>query len=392
MDPTTGCVLQILTEELDAGRVIYRSLAATSVFSVTKNRAGYFWKSTAFVTRKLRDLYEEGPGSLCDPSASASGPQAYSRRLYGTPKNRDLAPYLGRLVARYARQKIRDYTELNQWSLAYRFARTNVQGVVPDMTPFRFHEITPPRDRFWADPFPMRVDGRYHVLFEELEFKKPKGRICGLEIGPDGPVGEPVRVLDLPYHVSYPYTFEWQGDRFMIPESVANRTVELYRAVRAPYEWKLDRVLLRDVSLVDASVVEIEGLWWMFAGAVARGGSRGDELNLYYADSPLGPWHPHRRNPVLSDVRHSRPAGRPFEIDGRWYRPAQDCSNRYGYAISLQRIVRLNPGEYQDETITRLTPDWNERAIATHTINAIDGLTVISVQMRRRSLGLRNGR
>ncbi len=31
----------------------------------------------------------------------------------------------------------------------------------------------------------MHIDGRYYVLFEELEFESPKGRICGIEIGPE---------------------------------------------------------------------------------------------------------------------------------------------------------------------------------------------------------------
>lgn len=383
-EPTTGAILQILSEDLDAGRVIYRSQASTSLFSVTKNRTGYFWKSSAFAIRKLRDLYDDGPSSLCDPEPNAGAPQAYSRRLYVAPKNRELAPHLRRLVARYARQKWRDLTEIEQWSLAYRFAPNETTGIVPDMAPWRFQKLIPPRDRFWADPFPMRVDGKYHVLFEELEFRSPKGVICGMEIGPNGPVGEPVKVLERPYHLSYPYTFEWQGERFMIPESVANKTVELYRAVKAPYEWEFDRVLLENVRLVDATVVEINGLWWMFAGAVSRGGSRGDELNLYYADCPLGPWKPHRRNPVISDVRHARPAGRPFQVGGQWYRPTQDCSRRYGYAIALRRILWVNPTELVEETVTRLTPDWDPRAIATHTINAVDGLTFVDVQMRRR--------
>jgi hypothetical protein len=383
-EPTTGAILQILSEDLDAGRVIYRSQASTSLFSVTKNRTGYFWKSSAFAIRKLRDLYDDGPSSLCDPEPNAGAPQAYSRRLYVAPTNRQLAPHLRRLVGRYARQKWRDLTEIEQWSLAYRFAPNETTGIVPDMAPWRFQTLMPPRDRFWADPFPMRVDGKYHVLFEELEFRAPKGVICGMEIGPNGPVGDPVKVLERPYHLSYPYTFEWQGERFMIPESVANKTVELYRAVNAPYEWEFDRVLLENVRLVDATVVEINGLWWMFAGAVSRGGSRGDELNLYYADSPLGPWKPHRRNPVISDVRHARPAGRPFQVGGQWYRPTQDCSRRYGYAIALRRILWVNPNELLEETVTRLTPDWDSRAIATHTINAVDGLTFVDVQMRRR--------
>jgi hypothetical protein len=71
-------------------------------------------------------------------------------------------------------------------------------------------------------------------------------------------------------------------------------------------------------------------------------------------------------------------------VGGQWYRPAQDCSRRYGYAIALRRILWVNPNELVEETVSRLTPDWDARAIATHTINAVDGLTFIDVQMRRR--------
>jgi len=383
-EPVTGSVLQILSEDLDAGRVIYRSHASTARLSVTKNRAGYFWKSSAFVIRKLRELHERGPEALCDPDATLAGPRPYSRPLYLTPGNRELAPHLWRLARRYAREKVHEFTELDQWTLAYQLAPDSACGNVPDMAPFRFRRLVPPADRFWADPFPLHLGDRYFVLFEELEYRAPKGRICGIEIGKQGPIGDPVRVLERDYHLSYPYTFEWRGELFMIPETAANRTVELYRAVRAPYEWALDRVLLTDVSLVDATVTEIDGRWWMFAGSVARGGSRCDELNLYFADSPLGPWRPHRRNPVVSDVRRARPAGRLFQIDGQWYRPAQDCSRRYGYAVALQRIVRLDPERFEEVTVGALTPEWAPGVVATHTVNAVDGLTVIDAQVRRR--------
>ena len=383
-EPTTGAVLQILSEDLDAGRVIYRSQAATSRYSVTKNRHGYFWKASTFVIRKLRDLYEEGSAALTDPDPNAGAPVAYSRRLYLTPGNSELSPYLGRLATRYAREKIRERTGIDQWQLAYRFAPGTASGDVPDMTPFRFRSIVPPADRLWADPFPLHIDGKYYVLYEELEFNAPKGRICGIELNEKGPVGQPVRVLERPYHLSYPYTFEWGGELYMIPESVANKSVDLFRAVKAPYEWVHDRTLLEGVALVDATVVEIDGRWWMFAGAITRGGSRGDELNLYYADTPVGPWIPHRRNPVISDVRHARPAGRPFKVGESWYRPAQDGSRRYGYAVALRKIIRLDEREFVEETVSRLTPDWDRSALATHTINAVDGLTVIDVQRRRR--------
>ena len=55
--PVTGSVLQILTEDLDNGRVIYRSWSPTSDrFSVKANRNNLYWKSSAFVIRKLKDL------------------------------------------------------------------------------------------------------------------------------------------------------------------------------------------------------------------------------------------------------------------------------------------------------------------------------------------------
>ncbi|MGI8919832.1 MAG: hypothetical protein ACR2H6_14665, partial [Pyrinomonadaceae bacterium] len=53
-DPVTGSMLQILNEQLDNGRVIYRSGAATiNRFSVKKNNNNYYWKTSAFVMRKL---------------------------------------------------------------------------------------------------------------------------------------------------------------------------------------------------------------------------------------------------------------------------------------------------------------------------------------------------
>jgi hypothetical protein len=152
------------------------------------------------------------------------------------------------------------------------FGSKSSTGNVPDLSPFRFKWIVPPIDRFWADRSAASMADTTCVRGAGL--RSPKGRICGFELDEKGVVGEPVPVLERDYHLSYPYTFEWNGDRFMIPESVANTTVDLYRAVRAPYEWKFERTLLNDVRLVDATVVEIDGRWWMFAGAVSRGGSR----------------------------------------------------------------------------------------------------------------------
>ena len=109
-----------------------------------------------------------------------------------------------------------------------------------------------------------------------------------------------------------------------------------------------------------------------------------DELHLYHADSPLGPWTPHRRNPVKSDVRSSRPAGRLYRQADGLYRPAQDCSQRYGHSLVLNRVTRIDPDQYSEVEVSRILPGWEESVLATHTCNRLDDLTVLDCLLRRR--------
>lgn len=55
----------------------------------------------------------------------------------------------------------------------------------------------------------------------------------------------------------------------MMPEGQASRALRLYRAVEFPLKWEFDRVLV-DRPLVDATLVEWEGRWWLFASDHVR--------------------------------------------------------------------------------------------------------------------------
>jgi hypothetical protein len=65
-------------------------------------------------------------------------------------------------------------------------------------------------------------------------------------------------------------------------------------------------------------------------------------------------------------------------------RPAQDCSVRYGYAITLHRILRLNASEYREEPVARIDPCWTAGLRGTHTLNAVPGLVVLDGRLVRR--------
>ena len=156
-------------------------------------------------------------------------------------------------------------------------------------------------------------------------------------------------MLERDYHLSYPFLVEEDGRLYMIPETAHNNTVEIYRCVEFPGRWELERVLLKDVYCADATLHREGDKWWMFANAAARGEEINDELFLFSADKLLGDWQPHRRNPVKSDVRSARPAGRLYRRGERLYRPGQICTPHYGAGIALHRVTRLNHDEYLEE-------------------------------------------
>jgi hypothetical protein len=378
-DDVTGSTLEILAPEPDARRVIYRSWASTYKYSVWKNRANYYRKSASFVLRKLRDLHEYGPAALQeDPDRQLFRP--YDGRRYEIPGNAQMLRLLGRLAARILGRGLTDLFFFGQWFLAYKLGKdVRPAGTLHDLKP-----LLPPKDRLWADPFPVEEDGRYFIFIEELPYRTQKGHIAVIEMDQTGVVKPPVTVLEKEYHLSYPFLFKWRGVHYMIPETSSNRTIELYRAAAFPSRWELEGVLMEDIRAADVTLEEVDGTWWMFMTVGVPGASASDELFLFHADSPLGPWKPHRRNPVKSDVRSSRPAGRLFRHEGQLYRPAQDGSVFYGYAVVINRVLRLTSTEFVEEEVSRILPGWMRGLERNHTFNRAGRLTVLDGYVRRR--------
>ena len=240
-----------------------------------------------------------------------------------------------------------------------------------------FTPVPMPGDRFYADPFLVPDGDRLWLFVEDGHRATKKGVIRCIEVRADGSLGESHVVLECRYHLSYPFVFQRDGAWFMLPETSGNRTVELWRAVEFPWHWKLERVLLSDVLAVDSTLLEHEGRLWLFAGMSDTPGAAQDELCVFHADSLDGEWRPHPRNPVVSDVRHARPAGPFFREGGRLYRPGQDCSGSYGSAFWLHRVERLDEHAYQETPVRRIETSWRRGLVATHTLHRAGGFDAI---------------
>jgi hypothetical protein len=380
--PTSGAVLQILSDELDGGELLFRSTSATNQPYVSRNLESYNWKAMLFIPRMLKRLHAQGPEQFfAYVRACNKHPDFYSGPLFTTPGNGKMMLLFLGSAGRFLWKKIRELFFLEQWQLLYCQSPSNG----PALSMRRFKRLVPPKDRFWADPHVIDRNGESYVFFEELPFDTGKGHISVVRIDEHGTVSEPHVVLEKNYHLSYPFVFEHNGETYMIPETLENHAIELYVCRHFPDRWEFVMNLMEDVQAVDATVFQHEGRWWLLANFLEHPGvSPLDELFAFHADTfPTTDWLPHALNPVVSAVTSSRPAGPVFEHNGSLYRPSQNSAGRYGRATNLQEIVALTPDEYSERLTSAITPDWDDNLLGTHTLSFSDRLTVIDGEFRR---------
>jgi hypothetical protein len=227
-----------------------------------------------------------------------------------------------------------------------------------------------------ADPFAVERGGVLYVLFEDYDKVLGIGSIQYLSIGADGRVSDPEAVLDTGLHTSYPFLLEHDGSVFMLPETSAAGELVLFEAEQFPSRWRRVTALLPGIPVVDASVIDYEGRWWMFATR----SDYGDNHNLFIWHAPelTGPWLPHFANPVKTDVRSSRSGGTPFVVDGTLYRPTQDGSRVYGGRVVVNRVDVLTPRAFGEQPVAILEPQSGSAyPDGLHTLSAAGSRTIV---------------
>ena len=379
-NPVSGAVLQVLTEELDAGKVLYKGLFATQAgISHALNRVQPYWGASTFMIQKLRELHDCGWEHV-ERNAVKPAPYQGKKRIYSTPSNAQMLRWLVPLLAAKALRRLTRRPMVRHWRIAMRVGGTPVPNSTspPDMSGLDW--IESPRGHFYADPFVVEADGKRWVYFEDFDYATQLGSIACAEVR-DGELGEALPVLDRPYHLSYPCVFRDNGTWYMVPESAAAGTVQLYRCTRFPNQWEFERELLRGFA-VDTTVWIEDGMYWFF---VTYWDPRGNaiQLWLYWAGSLDGAWTPHPANPISTDVRSARGGGAIFRHEGKLYRPSQDCSGEYGRSMTLNEVVVMDREHYREEPRVTLDPMWMKGLVGTHTysragtVEVIDGKTQV---------------
>lgn len=229
--------------------------------------------------------------------------------------------------------------------------------------PFSFHndnisnpiltrnDITDVPAGFVADPFLIHKNDTYFLFFEVLNGKNGQGDI-GLATSRNYLNWSYKQIiLDEPFHLSYPYVFEWKNEYYMIPETNQVKSIRLYKANDFPYNWSLVKTLIDGKNFVDNSIFFYNDTWWILTETFVRNNNN-DNLHLYYSDELTGLWTEHPKSPIImGDANISRPGGNVIVFDNRIVRYAQDCDPYYGNQVWAFEITALTKQTYEEHKV-----------------------------------------
>ena len=367
-NPISGAVLQRLTEGLDGGVILRSCCVKTTLYSYKKNLTNVLKASVAMPALVCKDILNGQAEYINGPSCSTSAP------VYTLPTNLEVLVFAAKCVKAWIEDQFRGLTTVDSWNVG--LVKAPIQSFIePDFKPDIRWLPYKRKKMFIADPFIEKSGEETDLLVEEFDYDLNRGYIVRVRAHQDGQLTiSPV--LDNKRHLSYPYVLRHGGRTYVIPESSAAREIVLYRVDEPDRRLTKVCTLVANFAAVDASIVEHEGRWWMFATDAE--GPTDSNLHIWHAAELEGPWYAHEVNPVKLDVRSSRPGGTPFHHNGVLYRPAQNCSVTYGGSATLNRVLRLTPTEFHEEPVRELSHDKNGvYRFGFHTLAAGDGVTVV---------------
>ena len=253
-----------------------------------------------------------------------------------------------------------------------------------EQTPFRLIEDKklksvqwlkhPYRDRWFADPFILRVTEAEIVVFvEECLIGNPKGILSELIVDRESKQLKCRHVLlELETHLSYPQILIDRGKIYVCPENGASGRLYIYEYSEGEHRL-INPVCILQENLGDATIVKSDCGYYLLA---TRYPLLFEDALLYHSNSLFEPFTLVSDMPVEKARSCARPGGAFFYSEGQLYRPAQDCMARYGSALSIMKVGSLSE-PLEEELVFRIVPNSFRYNLGIHTLNFGDGICVV---------------
>ena len=245
----------------------------------------------------------------------------------------------------------------------------------------RAQTIPNPPGHFLADPFVLSDHQHSYCFVEDYNYQDARACISVYELHSEGStrIGPVIRE---PFHLSFPFLFQYQSRHYLCPESSANREIRLYECTALPDQWVFKKTLMRNIAAADTMLLEHDGRWWLLTNIdSAEGGNYGSELHVFYASEPItDAWTPHPQNPVIVDPTRARNGGLLFEGSAIYRVSQRQGFDAYGQSAAINRITALTPSVYQEEVVATIEPKFFPHIKGTHHLHSDGRFTVFDYQ------------
>lgn len=374
----TRSVLKNVGSTLEKGQILYFSKSMTQWKSVHQNINLLYWKSNNYIPRLL-NLWTKNGDTWFWNFVKSKNYEAYVIPKGYLPNNATMLMWGIKQLRKLIYKNLRALFYFEQWQIWIlstsdkEFKTSNKNWI----------KLKPSKTLFWADPHIIKKGSQTYIFIEEYVYQKQKGHISVAEINQAGFIKLPELILEKTYHLSYPFILEHRGTYYMIPETRANKTIQLYRSTEFPYKWEFVKNLMINIHAVDSTLLYYNDRWWIFANVISnKGMSSLDELFVFYADNLFSnDWVSHKLNPVISDVTRARPAGAFFTENGKLYRPSQFSTKIYGTGVNINEVIELTTDSYH-EVINRTIDFSGQDSIrGVHSFSRNEELTVVDVNV-----------
>ncbi|HZO11480.1 MAG TPA: hypothetical protein VFB48_05130, partial [Nitrososphaeraceae archaeon] len=362
----TGFTIQQLTEELDGGNVLFRGNLNTKFFYLL-NQAALYEKSNFYLKKMLSDI----AATRKLPHKLPTFP--YYNRLYKLPTLLVQVKYVTSLTYAISK-KIFDrsvFKKSERWGVAFNF------GDWKELVMWRGIKIKNPPNHFLADPFVVSTEDENYCFVEDYDYQKSRGCISVYKLTEKDSekIGE---AIIEPFHMSYPCVFQYKSKYYICPETCENKDMRLYECESFPLKWKLKKIIMSNISAVDTTIFEKDGMWWLFTTIDPTNvGDIFSELHIFFSDNPLtDDWIPHKMNPIFVDSVKARMGGILFD-EGVVYRVSQQQGfDTYGKSCAINHIRHLTKHHYEENMVFMIEPNFFRRLKGTHHLHSNGKVTV----------------
>lgn len=375
-EPSSGFIIQVLSEELDGGAVVVRGNVMTAN-TWTSNRQRVLKKSNVFLLKLLDEIAATGQLSKSEDIV------LHDRVLYKMSSPKPLVKYICVIwVPLIIRQILKRFKllKVSRWGVSYAWHDNFSKSL------WRYKEIANPKAGFFADPFVSHFEQRDIIFLEDFNYTEGKGKISAVEVG----CGEEKNlgvVLEEDFHLSFPFVFEDSGRLFMVPESHEAKQIRLYECVNFPMEWRLKQVLMENVCAADSMLIRRDSFWYLFANICSADmADHNSELHIFYSKHFLtNDWQPLKSgNPVIFDSLRARNGGI-FKANGKNFRVNQvHKMAHYGWAFEVNEITKLGPEGYEEKKVETVMPYFKDDIVGTHHFSANSTIAAIDFCIKQK--------